>query len=280
MRTRRRRRWCGLTLLAVLAVLGALMLDSAVRLVTTEYELSAASFGEEWDGFRILQLSDLHGREFGEGNRRLLAAARAAEPDLIVLTGDFVEKPEDLPVLARLLPELVRLAPCCFVSGNHEWGSQCVEETAALLEKNGVRYLRNESEVLRRGTSELVLCGVEDPNSWAQMIRPDELTEKAAAEHPGMPLVLLGHRNYWTAEYPELPVDLILCGHGHGGIIRLPFIGGLLGTDRELLPKCVSGCFRSGRYTMVVSRGLGTVRGIPRFLNNPELVVVTLKNAA
>ena len=109
------------------------------------------------------------------------------------------------------------------------------------------------------------------------MIRPDELVAELRRSYPETPVVLLGHRNYWVERYPSLEVDLILCGHGHGGIIRLPGIGGLLGTDRLLFPAYAEGAHVSGRYTMVVSRGLGNIRRSLRVFNYPQLVLITLE---
>ncbi len=108
------------------------------------------------------------------------------------------------------------------------------------------------------------------------MIRPDELVDIINKDFPDSFVVLLGHRNYWITKYPELKVDIIFCGHSHGGIIRIPGVGGLLGTSGELLPRYDAGLFESGRYVMIVSRGLGNSISVPRFANTPEIVTLTL----
>ncbi len=277
----RRKRHIGLRLLLLLlAALALLTVDSQVRLVTDAYECPISALPDAFDGFRIVQLSDLHGVEFGADNKRLLAAVRAAAPDMIALTGDFVTGPADLPVTEKLFPALSAIAPCYFVSGNHEWASGCVGELAEQMARSGVTYLENEYLPVSRGGEEILLCGVEDPNSWSDLMPPDELVRRARQDWPGRTIVLLGHRNYWVEKYPDLAVDLILCGHEHGGIVRLPGIGGLLGTDRQLLPEFSGGVFHSGSYAMIVSRGLGNIHHTLRFLNNPEIVLVTLKKAA
>ena len=138
-----------------------------------------------------------------------------------------------------------------------------------------MRYIKNEYISQERQGEELLLLGVEDPNSWAVMPRPDELAEELRSEYPEDFVVLLGHRNYWAEEYSGLPVDLILCGHAHGGIVRLPFVGGLLGTDRTLFPDYEGGIYHCG-FELVVSRGLGNGVPVPRLFNRPELVCVTL----
>ena len=89
---------------------------------------------------------------------------------------------------------------------------------------------------------------------------------------------MLGHRNYWMEKYPDLPVELILCGHAHGGIVRIPGVGGLLSTDRTLFPDYEAGMYDNGNYTMIVSRGLGNSISVPRLMNRPEILSIELKN--
>ena len=110
-----------------------------------------------------------------------------------------------------------------------------------------------------------------------KMLTPEELAQKMNEASPSAFKILLGHRNYWMEKYPELPVDLVLCGHAHGGLVRIPGAGGLIGTDRHLFPDFVDGEFNNGNYTMIVSRGLGNSVPIPRIFNRPEIVCVTLR---
>ena len=169
------------------------------------------------------------------------------------------------------------LAPVYFVSGNHDWASHAISALFDGLADAGVTCLRNEFVTLQRGAGSIVLAGVDDPNGLADMLKPDEVAAAVQAEHPGAFTVLLGHRNYWVEEYPTLPVDVILCGHAHGGVVRLPGVGGLIGTDRTLFPDYTAGMFASGQYQMIVSRGLGQIAQLPRLLNNPEIVCLTLR---
>lgn len=265
---------------AMILAAAAITVDSAYRLVTTEYTLTFPNLPEGFDGLRIVQLSDLHGMSFGQDNKGLINSVSKLQPDLIVLTGDYIEGVSDLPTVETLCRELVKLAPVYFVSGNHDWGSRKILELAEVLENCGVRYLRNEYEILTLSGDSIVLAGVEDPNSLAEMTRPDELVDEINQAHPDSFRILLGHRNYWPARYPELDVDLIFSGHGHGGVVRFPFIGGILGTEHNFFPEYDVGVYESGRFRMVVSRGLGGngILPVPRFLNNPEIVCVTLKS--
>ncbi len=265
-------------LVIVLAV-ALLLLDSSCRIVTSEYTVSSPALPESFEGFTIVQLSDIHGRIFGKDSAGLVKKTAAQEPDIIVISGDMAdENMEDLSEMESLLGQLREIAPVYYVSGNHEWWAGWLPELEEIFARQDVRYLKNEYVMLERGGESVALLGVEDPNGPAGMIKPPELVEALESEKGESFRILLGHRNYWRDTYPELDVDLIFCGHAHGGIVRLPFIGGLVGTNFDIFPDDVDGAVESGRYTMIVSRGLGNSVPVPRFLNNPELVVVKLES--
>lgn len=272
----KKRTW--LTPLLILALLAALLAfavwDSAEHLQLTEYTVSSDRCPDGFDGFKIIQLSDLHGSDFGD---RLVEQVRRQEPDIIALTGDFVTDSGDLEAVRALVPELVKICDVYFVSGNHEFGSRLADEVRGIMEDAGVRYLGNDAVVLECNGDSIVLAGVEDPLAYADMPSPPELMAELDDKYPDSYKILLGHRNYWMEEYPELPVDLILSGHAHGGLVRLPGVGGLIGTDRTLFPDYDAGLYENGRYTMIVSRGLGNSVPIPRLFNRPEIVSIILK---
>lgn len=231
---------------------------------------------DAFDGFTIVQLSDLHASEYGQNNSTLVEKVAALSPDLIALTGDYIESAEEVPVTETLIRQLTDIAPVYFTSGNHDWASGAIKELKEAVTDSGGVYLSNERVVLEQGGQQIILAGVEDPNGRADMIRPDALLTQISAESPDSFIILQAHRNDFVTKYPSLPCDLILTGHGHGGVIRLPFVGGIIGTDLKLFPAYDAGLFQSGRYTMVVSRGLGDAPLLPRFLNNPEIVSITL----
>lgn len=276
--TQKRKKHIFLKILAALTILcAALLLLGKYGLSVSRYDLSSDRLPDAFDGFRIVQLSDLHGSEFGRDNKRLVRAVADENPDIIVLTGDFIDENKDeLPGMDTLVRQLVGIAPVYFVSGNHDWASGDIEALADTLNAAGVTFLRNEYITLERGSDSIILAGVEDPNGRADMMKPDELINIINDEHPGSFIILLAHRNYWVEAYPDLQVDIIMCGHAHGGIVRIPGIGGLIGTNAELLPEYDAGVFASGRYRMVVSRGLGNSVSAPRFMNTPEIVTLIL----
>lgn len=272
-----------LTALIILALIAAaaafLIKDSREDLEISRYEVASQKLPESFDGFKIVQLSDLHGAEFGEDGMELVDKVGSLEPDMIALTGDFVTDEGDLAAVEKLAARLVKLCPVYFVSGNHEFGSGLAVKVRNILERAGVKYLSNEYLTINRGDDEILLGGVEDPLAYADMLSPDELAQKMNDAAPDAFKILLGHRNYWMTEYPELPVDLIFCGHAHGGLIRIPGVGGLIGTDRRLFPDFDAGEYNNGRYTLIVSRGLGNSVSIPRVFNRPEIVCVELTRA-
>ena len=272
-----------LTALIILALIAAaaafLIKDSRDDLEISRYEVASQKLPESFDGFKIVQLSDLHGAEFGEDGMELVEKVKELEPDIIALTGDFVTDEGDLAAVEKLAARLVKLCPVYFVSGNHEFGSGLAVKVRNILERAGVKYLSNEYLTISRGEDEILLGGVEDPLAYADMLSPDELAQKMNDAAPDAFKILLGHRNYWMTEYPELPVDLIFCGHAHGGLIRIPGVGGLIGTDRRLFPDFDAGEYNNGRYTLIVSRGLGNSVSIPRIFNRPEIVCVELSSA-
>ncbi len=265
-----------LTLLIFLLGLVWSVYSSRYRLQITYDSLTSSSLPRGFDGYRIVQLTDLHAAEFGENNCKLVEKIQALHPDMISMTGDFIEQESDISVTETLIAQLTDIAPVYVVSGNHDWASGAANELRAAIESAGGVWLGNSCRELTKDNDRIILAGVEDPNSYAEMIQPDELMDQIALAYPDTFTILLAHRNDWPEKYPNLQTDLILCGHGHGGVIRLPFVGGLLDTTRTLFPTYDAGLFPCNRYTMVVSRGLGGNFPIPRLWNRPEILCLDL----
>lgn len=266
--------------LAALTALGAAVWLGNCTVQTTHYRLASSRLPTAFSGLRIAQISDLHGAAFGAGNCRLLDAVRAAQPDLIALTGDLADDAEDFPMLTELLPALAGIAPVYYVTGNHEWVMDAASRKAlfSLLEASGVTRLRNSYCVLRRGDEKLILAGVDDPNGPADQKTPAALLRQIRTEEGEEDYVLLlAHRNDQLALWASLGVDTVLSGHAHGGIVRLPLLGPVFGTHYDLFPEDAEGVYRRGHTTLFVSRGLGGSRRLPvRIGNPPELALIEL----
>lgn len=274
-------RW--LIALLVLAAGGAAWFQwQCWGLQVTRAEAELNGLPPAFDGLKIAHLSDLHGHEYGEGNRDLLELVRAAEPGLIVVTGDLIDQKSQLEMVPALAQGLAAIAPTYYVTGNHEWalGSATVKELKALLKECGVAVLSNQYEILERNGDRLALAGVDDPNGYADQTTPEELYAWIQGKAPGLFTLLLAHRNERFGQYANAGYDFVMSGHGHGGIVRLPFVGGLIGADRRFFPPWTAGLYTVGDSTLFVSRGLGNnttpFRGF-RIFNRPELAVVTLK---
>lgn len=249
-------------------------------LKTTVTQVPLAALPEEFDGLRIVHLSDLHGHEFGEGNSDLLERVAEQVPDLIALTGDFIDQAQQTGILPALAEGLSAIAPTYYVTGNHEWYVGGVPGIKAILEECGVTVLSNEYVILTRGEAVIVLAGVDDPNGYANQMTPEELAAEIREAHPGKFTILLAHRNDRFDQYAGAGYDLVLSGHAHGGIVRLPFTDGLVGTDRKLFPTGTAGIYTRGDSTLFVSRGLGNnttpIRGF-RIFNRPDVAVLVLE---
>lgn len=285
MRTKRRALLWILAALAVMA-LGILWFQwQCWGIQTTHTEVGLKGLPEGFDGFRIVHLSDIHGHEYGDYSRELLEKVRAEEPDIIVITGDLIDREEQLSMVPALAKGLAAIAPTYYVTGNHEWSvewsgsTHAVRTLKGLLAESGVTVLSNEYVVLERDGSKIVLAGVDDPNGYADQKTPEELAAEIEQNAPGLFTLLLAHRNDAIEDYAAAGYDFVLSGHAHGGIIRLPFTDGLLSPTRTFFPTWTSGVYAVGDTTLFVSRGLGNnttpIKGF-RLFNRPELAVVEL----
>ena len=262
-----------------------ILIDSNTRLVTTEYKLQFNNLPAAFDGYRIVLIADLHGAEHGKDNERLVERIQSVNPDIITIAGDLVDKyqpgnpaEKQIDVAQKLVQKLVRIAPVYYVTGNHEWEPEIERQKLfSLLEENGADVLRNQYRRLSFGSDAIILAGIEDPLGPADMIKPEDLIKRIREREDTGFIIALYHRNYGLEMLSALGVDLILSGHAHGGMVRLPFTDGLIGPRLEFLPTYTSGVYIKNNTKMVVTRGLGNHLGWTRFLNNPQVVVVELQ---
>lgn len=276
----RRRKTAALLVLTALLAAGFLLWGNC-SLQTTETALVSPALPPAFDGLRIVELADLHGRVFGRGSRRLLAAVRRAEPDLICIDGDLFDEHTDLAMLPPLLRGLCAIAPVYYVTGNHEWRVSGLRGILAQMRACGVTVLQDDWRVLRRGEDALIVAGTDDPCGPAERKTPAELIADIRAEAGEAAfLLLLTHRNDQLPQWSALGVQAVLAGHCHGGVVRLPFVGGLFGTDRRLFPAWDAGLYRQGETVLYVSRGLGYTNVHFRLFNRPEVAVIVLRRGS
>lgn len=241
--------------------------------VTVKSERLPAKFS----GFRIAQVSDLHNREFGENNARLLKLLADANPDMIAITGDMISfYGTDMNAALRFASAAVKIAPCYYVTGNHESAIPDYPRFEQDLRKIGVTVLRNEKLTLTQEDQSITVAGMDDPGFRLEY--PELVAEQALEplKSDVFTLLLAHHPEYFDL-YADAQMDVILSGHAHGGQFRLPFIGGLFAPGQGIFPQYTSGAYRQGNSTMVVSRGLGNSKFPLRLGNRPEVVLVTLE---
>ena len=265
---------------AALVLAGMVTYDNNV-FCTKRYDFPIKNLPPQFENFRIVQLTDLHAKIYGAAHGELLAAVKDETPDAIFLTGDFVQGGKDVSDLMPLFMGLSQIAPAFFVTGNHEWSLSAAqrEKLFSILERSGVIRLSDDYRVLRRGEEKLVIAGVDDQNGPQERKTPRELVRQIREEEgQDVCILMLCHRNTELPMWAHLKIGGVFCGHVHGGIVRLPLLGGVFGTERDFFPTYDRGLFTMNETTMLVSPGLGEHTSLPvRILNRPEVSVAILK---
>lgn len=244
-------------------------------LTVSHYTYQSGKVPETFEGYRIVQISDLHNARFGIDNRWLVSKVQELQPDMIVLTGDIVDSGfTNMEVAISFAAQAVQFCPTYYVTGNHEnWLSK--EDKDALingLKAAGVVCLSDEAVSINKDGATISLIGLDNESLW------DNTLQNVVAELPADELkILLAHEPQYFDKYVGAGVDLVFSGHAHGGQFRLPFIGGLVAPGQGLFPKYTEGQHMSGDTTMIISRGLGNSIIPVRLFNLPEIVCVELE---
>lgn len=216
----------------------------------------------------ILQISDVHNRNL-EGKFTRLTAL---EPDLIVLTGDLIDrKTTDLTNTTKLLNQLVTMdRPIYFVSGNHEQESPIFADLKEILAEHEVIDLDNQHVTIQVDGEQINLVGVANESTGHA-----NLTDALEDADLALPTILLSH----SLIFPDDELDLILSGHTHGGQVRLPFIGGLVAPDQGFFPEYDKGIYElDSGATLYIDSGLGTSLLPIRFFNEAQVTMMTITN--
>lgn len=239
---------------------------------------------------KIIFLSDLHNRMYGEENERLLESIRNQHPDLILIGGDMLVRKDgnSYDKTVHFLAKLPGICPVYCANGNHEQKlkelpdkyEQSYEEYKKALTASGIHMLENASETVKLDEVPVKLSGLEIPlGAYARFGKKElslkEITDRIG-EHGDDYQILLAHHPGYMKEYLAYGADLILGGHYHGCVVQLPGIGGVISTNFTLFPKYSGGIYQEGEQTVVVSRGLGTHSVPLRLWNWPELIVLEL----
>lgn len=292
-----------LIVLIVLGTLAVLTIGEICRELhtfkVTRYSIESDKLPAGAEELRLVFLSDLHNREYGPDNERLYQAVRAQRPDLILIGGDMLVGKAGVsfePAL-RFVRRLPGICPVYYANGNHEQRMKenpghymdCYEKYRRKLEQAGVIFLENEFRTVQAGQGFLELRALELPlNTYRKMKRSrvsagdvDSLTGRRKDDSRGREKewfsVLLAHNPAYMDAYMESGADLVLSGHLHGGVVRIPGVGGVISPQMFLFPRYSGEMTRKGGQTVIVSRGLGTHSINVRLFNTPELVLISIR---
>lgn len=239
---------------------------------------------------KVLFLTDLHGKQYGKANRKLIAKIREEDPDYILVGGDTLTrtKRETERAAVLLLAQLTRICPVYMANGNHEqkmkektdcYGKRYKRYKEA-VKKAGVHLLENRSVHLLFGDQPVRVTGLEIPLSCYSRTKGEELSvpqieEKVGGASSEEYQILLAHNPSCTKQYWEWGADLVLSGHLHGGIVRIPGIGGVISPQFKLFPRYSGDMYKKDGHISVVSKGLGTHTVNVRLFNPAELTAIT-----
>ena len=254
----------------IVTVLILLSLGFLSPLKITKYDLHYDNLPAEFDGYRIVHISDFHCKEFGNKEAQLIKAVKKLHPDIIVLTGDIVDEDHTVENSEYLLAGITELAPVYYITGNHEYYEGApFYEFIDVCNEYGVHILHNETEEIEQDGAVIRISGLDWNKIYANM---KDVLGYANSDYFN---ILLCHDASKFDFLSGYGYDIVFAGHVHGGLMRLPFVGGIFGSDYAFFPKYDHGVYKKNNSTMVCSSGLGDAR-IPRWNNPREVVFVKL----
>ena len=268
-------------ILVMISIIVSWVIWGNLSVETSRSIVTSKDLPEAFDKFTIAHISDLHNAEYGKDNEKLIDILKAESPDIIAITGDLIDSDHtDLEVAVSFAQQAVKIAPCYFVTGNHEaWIGPRYEELKTSLENAGVTVLQDEAVELDHGGACIQLIGANDPafseqdSFLSESILETKLSQIDISDGFS---ILLSHRPEYFNVYQNKNIDLVLSGHAHGGQFRLPFLGGVIAPGQGLFPKYDAGAYTENGTTMIVSRGIGNSIIPVRINDRPEIVIIEL----
>lgn len=271
------------------ALIGAVSVYSNSVISVKKFEIKSNKIPKSFDGFKILQVSDLHNKRFGKNQEYLLRHINRLNPDIVVVTGDIVyrnyTKEGNVLRVNKVLPFVSGASekyPLYYVTGNHEAECGYGEYVWKSIEEKGAKIIHGKAELLEKNGESIALLGAKDPFSYGSRRAYKELEKELfplCESHKDKFRILLSHRPEIIDIYDRCGAELVLTGHAHGGQFRIPFTGkGIFAPDQGVLPRYTQGLHIRQNTRMIISRGLGNSGFPQRLFNRPELVLVTLKS--
>lgn len=277
-------------LIKILAMLGAGFLGwfylETKHLTVKSYSFTSEKIPEAFSGMRIAVVADLHNNIFGKENRRLLDLLERENPDIVLVAGDMVvgREDEDFTDMLGLLKRISVHFPVYYAFGNHECRTEKrkLNEYKKAVKKAGIHLLQNEKMALERAGEQINIYGLEIDMKYYKRKKPVKMEKEYLDELLGVKKeneisILIAHDPEYFEAYAGWGADLTVSGHYHGGIVRLPFLGGMVSPRLELFPEYDAGLYKKKDKVMVLSAGLGSHTLHFRAFNPPELVMITME---
>ena len=247
----------------------------------TRYTVTSNRLPHSFDGYKIAVVSDLHNAQFGNNNSQLVEKIKKEYPDIIAITGDLVDSNRtDIEIAIQLVSQLTEIAPCYYVTGNHEaWIKEQYMELEKGLIAEDVVILHDNVIQLTKDSEAIQIAGLDDPDFTDSDTYIQESMLQTRISNMSLSneyCILLSHRPETFEAYVSEEVDLVLSGHAHGGQFRVPLIGGIIAPNQGLFPEFDAGKYIKNNTIMIVSRGIGNSIIPIRFNNRPEIVIVEL----
>ena len=269
------------TLITAIVLIFLILVGSAAnynlnnQLKPTFYQLQS---DKVVDNVRVVAIADMHLKEFGDNNVKLVEKIKSYHPDIIAIAGDMnIEDNPDYSVVLNLCARLNEIAPVYYSLGNHEIDAMLFKDSQIYydLKSIGVNILNNEKDTIEVGLSKIDVIGLtQNPKEFREYGK--KFFDKAMSEGDNFKLVLTHYPENFDGVIEEYPIDLAICGHTHGGLVRLPVIGGMYAADQGLLPALCDGYHEIENSKIIITRGLGRSGIVPRINNAPEISIVDI----
>jgi Predicted phosphohydrolases len=256
---------------------------------TIEYDIQSDKIAGK-NPFHIVMLSDLHNCEYGKENILLLEQIKKINPKMVLISGDMiVGSDSNMKIAMNFLKELVQYYPVYYANGNHEQKAKIGKKEVAIayrkyksvLERAGIVFLENKSKTLMIEETMIHLYGYDLPLTYYKKfcykkIESENITQAIGKIKKNGYHILLAHSPHHFQAYAKWGADLTLAGHLHGGMVRIPFLGGMIASQIQLFPKYDRGLYMIENKKLIVSAGLGEHTIKLRVNNPPQLVIINL----
>ncbi|MCD8179885.1 MAG: metallophosphoesterase [Firmicutes bacterium] len=263
-------------ILAVLALCTVGVMHQNTQLEKTFYQVKSTKV---IDNIRVVCIADMHLKEFGEDNADLIYEIEKLSPDIIAIAGDMnmESEPDNYDCVISLCKKLNEIAPVYYSLGNHEFDALLFSDSDIYddIKDAGISILNNETETITIGSTTIDIIGLsQGPSTYEEY--GASFFEKAMSADDNFKLVLTHYPENFLGVIEDYEIDLALSGHAHGGLVRLPWIGGLYAADQGFFPELTEGYHEIGNSKVVITRGLWKSGKMPRINNKPEIAVVDI----